>query len=360
MPIKRLQRPAQFPCLGKLRKGAEKVNDRKPGADLTYFRFDTKDDHAKTMFEAAYGDEPSEVGVFLPHPTTDRNFDVWQEHWTASSLQHRCDGETCTIWLKRDGTYSQEPKPCPGGCKEVGRLMVILPVLQRFAYVTVETHSINDIIRLTEQLQAVESLRGTLQSIPFVLRRTPVEISTPSGSNGKRARREKWLLSIEVAPEWAAMQLSEMQNNALGASTTVPLLEYFGEDDTIVGSLDEVPDMDPRGPVDGDTEWEDIPAAQPKQAKTKVTSAFINLQGTIKALFPKDTDDARHWLVEQYTSKATPDNVRKSSKDLDDKEMRVIAKALNSKPDEYQTRYTDYIEAETKAQEGSKPQVTKG
>ncbi len=217
MAIKRLAREASFPNIGKLRKGgARPENGKAPGKDLTYFRFDTDDERAAKMFHAVYGDEPKEINVYLPHQTAEQNFQCWQEAYVSGGLTHRCDGETCVIWL--DGkTYRTDPKPCPGGCKEVGRLMVIIPELQRFAYVTVETHSINDIMTLTENLQAVEFLRGDLRGIPFVLKRRPKEISTPT-ADGKRARREKWLLSIEVDPAWAALQLDSMHRAALGVS----------------------------------------------------------------------------------------------------------------------------------------------
>jgi hypothetical protein len=228
MPIKRLQRTEgqpQFPNIGKLRKGGERPESGKaPGKDLDYFRFTSDDDRAMAMFEAAYGKEPQAINVYLPMPTTDENFSSWQEAWVAGGLQHRCDGETCTIWLKPDGTYSQEPKPCPGGCKEVGRLMVIIPELQRMAYVTAETHSINDIITLTDNLNAIESIAGTLTGIPFILKRVAKEISTPAG-NGKRARRTKWMLSIEVDPVWAALLFDTMHRQALNAvSGNAPML----------------------------------------------------------------------------------------------------------------------------------------
>lgn len=235
MAIKRLTREASFPCIGKLRKGGVKPESGKaPGKDLTYFRFDTDDERAAKMFDAVYGNEPSVVNVYLPHQTAAQNFSCWQEAYVSGGLTHRCDGETCVLWLDK-GKYRTDPKPCPGGCKEVGRLNVIVPELQRFAYVTVETHSINDIIRLQENLQAVEFLRGDLRGIPFILKRTPVEISTPSG-NGKRTRREKWLLSIEVDPAWAALQLEAMHRNALtvnGVASESRMLTttYVDEDD---------------------------------------------------------------------------------------------------------------------------------
>jgi len=255
MAIKRLVREGSFPKIGVLRKGGAKQTREKNGKkyevygeDLTYFRFDTDDERASKMFHAVYGDEPSEINVYLPHQSAEQNFTCWQEAYLAGGLQHRCDGETCVLWLSPDGkTYHTDPKPCPGGCKEVGRLMVIIPELQRFAYVTVETHSINDIMTLTENLQAVEFLRGDLRGIPFVLKRRPKEISTPT-ADGKRARREKWLLSIEVDPAWAALQLDSMHRAALGVSggtadeSRMLTTAYVDEDDDEVeGEVTDIP-----------------------------------------------------------------------------------------------------------------------
>ena len=222
MPIIGLtDRPASFPQIGILRKGAPKP-ERGPGRDLKHFRFDTDDTDAAGRFRTVYGDEPTSVRVFLPFATAAENFEAWQEHWTAGALQHRCDGKTCVLWLNGQ-RYSQQPKPCPhekldaherDRCKPTGRLKVVIPELRRLAYVTVLTGSIHDIIALTEQLQALEALRGDLRGIPMVLRRVPREISMP-GTNGKRTRMEKWLLSIEAAPTWVDLQLQAQQQQAL-------------------------------------------------------------------------------------------------------------------------------------------------
>lgn len=216
MPIKRLQRAtASFPRIGKLRKGDVK-NPKSPGKDLDYFRFDSDDELANEKFQDVYGDKPDTILVYLPCKTRLENFDSWQEAYLAGGLQHRCDGETCVIWLDpTTGKYSQEPKICPGGCKEVGRLNVIIPALERFAYVTVETHSINDILTLEGNLDSVFDITGTLQGIPFMLKRRNRKISTPDPKSNKRISRVKSLLLIEVEETWAALRFTAMQRNAL-------------------------------------------------------------------------------------------------------------------------------------------------
>lgn len=249
MPIKRLvKEESSFPRLGVLRKGSPKSGEGRStrmGKDLDYFRFDTDDMGAMDAFTDAFGSEPREIDVFLPYESTSENFSFWQESWVAGGLKHRCDGETCVRWLTKDGKYSEEPIPCPGGCKEVGRLMVIIPQLQRMAYVTVLTHSINDILELDSNLRAIEAWNGTLQGVPLILHRKEKMVSTP-GKDGKRTSRSKWMLSVEAKPEWVTLQIAKMSNNAMEI-TDSPALRITGEvvDDENPSDYEEALLIDP-------------------------------------------------------------------------------------------------------------------
>jgi len=214
-----------FPSIGKLRKGDEK-GIRGPGKELPYWRFTSERQEVKEAFVAAYGKNPVELDVYLPYKSVEDNFSTWKEEWSGGGLVHRCDGETCTIWLKPDGTYSREPKPCPGGCKEVGRLSVILPALFRagfVGYVTMETHSINDILSIHKCLLATCEARRTedLTGIAFVLRRVEEEISTP-GKGGKRIRRKKWMAKLQPAADWVLAQLENARPQLEASAVPVP------------------------------------------------------------------------------------------------------------------------------------------
>lgn len=201
-------RPA-FPLLGKLRKGAAQ-GGRGPGRDLDHFRFTSDNPAIVRAFQEAYGSEPRAIPCVLPYAGVEDNFATWKEAWVAGGLQHRCDGQTCVIWLTDKGTYSREPVPCPGGCKQVGRLNLVLPELVRaghVGYVTVETHSVNDLLNLQASLEAAAQLapNGDLRGIRWVLRRVPERISTPA-QNGGRARRESWMLKLTPDARWAQRQ----------------------------------------------------------------------------------------------------------------------------------------------------------
>lgn len=220
---------AAFPRIGELRKGGEKTDPKRPGPDLTYFRFTSQNTAVAQKFTAVYGNQPQGINIFLPYATTDENFEAWQEEWGAGSLKHRCDGEH-VVMIQRNGEYVQ-PAPgtvkCPGNCKQVGRLKVIIPELGRLAYVVALTTSIWDITEVHGNLAAYEALRGDLRGIPFVLSRVPRMISTPTKDG--RVRREKWLWHIEAAPEWVQAQLSVMQRQALPGAAPLQLSERIDQ-----------------------------------------------------------------------------------------------------------------------------------
>jgi len=248
MPIKGLtNRQPQFPQIGQLRKGKRDENGRP--MDLDYFRFTSELPDVVEAFISAYGEEPRLINVFLPHQTTDENWEAWNEEYIASGLVHRCDGEFVTLYRdKKTGTYVT-PEPgtvkCPyatgekegPGCHPNGRLQVVIRELKRFAYVMVITTAFNDIPKLDAQLRALEGIYGDLRGIPMQLRRQPAKISTPKSEKrdgkwektGERARRESWLLSIEAAPSWAGLQLESQRIQAL-PDVTVRQIEAGPED----------------------------------------------------------------------------------------------------------------------------------
>lgn len=228
MPIKGLtdRQVPTFPLIGSIRKGAKKTEEKKPGPDLTYFRYVPleEEEEAALKFHQVYGDEPREINIFLPFDEIERNFEAFMERHTASALQCRGDGETAFLWRDEDGVMQHISKPCPlplcKGCKETGRLKIIIPELRRLAYVVVHTTSVWDIIELTANLEAIRLLTGNgLKGIPLVLKRRPRMVSTPR-ENGKRVRQEIWLLSIEADPRWMRAQLKAMEIAALPASVS--------------------------------------------------------------------------------------------------------------------------------------------
>jgi hypothetical protein len=239
MGIKGLtNRELSFPEIGQVRKGAPKNEKGQLGKDLTYFRveFDEREAEAEKVFRAKYGNQPQELNILLPFDDIERTWDAWLEAYTAGRMVARSDGEkflylvdTKTGEMKvKDGQPSIAYKPGPVGtytdgkgkeqpieCKPVGRLKVVIPELQRLAYMTVMTTSVHDIANISAQLEALKTVNnGRLAGIPMVLRRRPKKISTPK-PDGTRARYTKWMLSIEADPGWVRAKLLDFKHAAL-------------------------------------------------------------------------------------------------------------------------------------------------
>lgn len=240
MPIKGLtDRGLAFPEIGQIRKGAKKPeNGRAPGQDLTYFRveFDEQETKAAEAFKAIYKEKPAFIRIIFPFNEIERMWDAWYEAYTAGRMIARSDGEFITYMLDEqgeivvhngtdnagnrvphpvDGIAGKDYKGKPVKFKATGRLKVIIPELSRAAYLTVMTTSVHDIGNISAQLGAFKELNnGQLAGIPFLLRRRPKAISTPT-DNGQRARRVKWLISIEADPEWVKAKLGQVKALAM-------------------------------------------------------------------------------------------------------------------------------------------------
>jgi hypothetical protein len=242
MPIKGIADRAEggFAQIGVIRKGGRKIKKYSErvhrevetiGPDLHYFRveFDERDTETAQEFERVFGKQPTDIMIFLPFPELERCWEYWIETYNAGSLVHQCDGEyihyainpatgdkLVTNWIS---VKTGEREKCPGhpkgdGAKPTGRLRVIVPALKRVAYLVVKTTSWYDCQNITDQLEGFKKLnRGNVAGIPIILKRRPAMIPTP-GENGKKVRREKWLISLEVDPVWAAAKFEEVKRLA--------------------------------------------------------------------------------------------------------------------------------------------------
>jgi len=257
--------------LGKLFKGAPKETKKRQnggdyqvfGKELDHWRFepDGSAPFLARVFEEAFAKDagkPRHIPVFLPFSRAEDNFSAWKEAYVAGGIEHRCDGETCVLWYDAiRNEYRTDPKPCPTltmtpedakykGCKQVGRLEVIIPALNELGVVTVETHSKHDIRFFDSKLPFYEGLQADgLRRIPFILSRVQREIATPR--DGKRAHVKKWLVELHVDPDWSVKFLSAQRQLALAAvETAEPLLLGAGEED---------PDDDPDFEKAENKEW---------------------------------------------------------------------------------------------------------
>lgn len=230
-----------LPLIAKLYKGGAKPTDgRKPGADLDYFRveFEPQFENCRSIWTELYGERPTEFApIHLVATSANEAFVNWQEEWDGSGgLVHRCDGQAQAAWRGQDGQTQRGQKACAAPscrCKPVGRLKFLLPEFVDAAgvlgYVSVSTHSVNDILTVYRYLADIEKLYGTLRGIPFVFGRAPKEVSAPKQvktANGYavegRIKTQKSLFYIHADAIFTQTHL--LPALAGGVSTATPAL----------------------------------------------------------------------------------------------------------------------------------------
>jgi len=257
-------RARAIPTIGKLRKGAPK-GARQPGKDLDYFRFTSERPEVVAAFGEAFGEEPREVKAYLTAKSAVENFDPWKEQWDGGGrLLHRCDGEYCVLWRGEDGKMVEDPeralqRPCPGKCKETGRLSLIIPELWKagyVGYVTLETHSKYDIVHMNTVLSEIEeqAAEHDLRGIEFVIWREAVVVSAPKPNSSDRIRVSKSLVRITPAAAWVKAQLGRARARALGE----PVKPAYRVMDSETGEVVEGVTA-PSLPENWDEEEEEIP-----------------------------------------------------------------------------------------------------
>lgn len=223
MPIQRNRNAVIIPpSYGELRKGSVK-GDKRPGQDLTYFRFTPKnpgDKELQEAFDRLYGKTPNGIRFLFPTDKIDDFFFRFcEEYDNKGNVKHFCDGVNIYLRDKRSGEWVATAEYCPYsplgprpqkrpidnqgkelGCQPRGRMSILLPDLiletGRVGTVRVLTGSDNDIRNMEDAFYAAQQRYGSVVNIPFVLRRAPEKVSTPGG------RVPKWFIYIEDDPEY--------------------------------------------------------------------------------------------------------------------------------------------------------------
>lgn len=349
MPIIGIERSAELPHIGDIRKGAPK-GERRPGADLDYLRFVSPYRNVQDQFEQVYGREPRFVRFWLAYSDPEKAFEYWLEEYSASGLARRCDGDLCRLHRLESGQMSREPIPCEApacGCKPVGRLNVIIRELGRLATVTIHTSSWHDIRHIQGVIDAVvletNAWGGDLRRIPWMLTRVNKAIGTPAESDGEayRVRRKKSLLHLEVDPAWVQLRLASYHERAMIEAERGTLMlpaapadrdeeqdeEPVDEDSGEVLGFEGLPCRQCGHPTNNDSDVCDVCAArredEPDEAVEYVTAEEYELIEVQAELVGLSTEGFHAWLRENDHLE-DPSNVRSIDAELMSTVMQVL------------------------------------
>lgn len=72
---------------------------------------------------------------------------------------------------------------------------------------------------------------------------------------------------------------------------------------------------------------------------TTKSAAFKSFMAQGTSLFNGEWDNARHWVIDIYTRKNTPDNVRTSANDLTDAELNTLAGSMKTSAKWFKTEW---------------------
>lgn len=237
MPIIGLtDRSPSFKELGRLRLGIPKNEAAVSGPrEISYFRPDFRPDagEAVEQFTAIYGTKPTRINVRFPFPQIERVWDAFYMCYNKSGLLGMSDGQKW-LYLRNNQTgellvkdgfpthtenlpvdsnglpylpfdkkipvYSYKSKKGEDVAvyaKPEGRLKILVPELKQAAYMTVITHSVYNVMRISEQLAGIEQLARnagmSLPLVPVVLSRRKEMISVTI--DGKKAMQDHYLLN---------------------------------------------------------------------------------------------------------------------------------------------------------------------
>jgi hypothetical protein len=322
-----------FPKLGDLRKGEPKTAQGHVGKDTTYFRFTSSVAGAESAFKKLYQAQPRNLLIILPYQTPELNFDNHKARFSGSRLQHKCDGVTTTNLHLGDGKYTQEPHPCPGGCKPVGYLNVVLydMLVDGFTGPTVvHTTSVWDIIKIDSALKLYYEMAqvngSTLQGMELMLSREPETKPTP-----KHGRKEFWLINLRPRSEWVKAQFQLQYQQSMGTLPTQathalsPGNGIPNDAPITVIEHDPVYDIEPEG------ELVEEPALPPKATKKrpKKQTAIAEIEELGKTLYGAKWDVSKQSMVNHYKEGA------KALSDLTQTMLDKALKALVTKMDNF-------------------------
>lgn len=195
--IKGFSEPKRIPRVGKIYLGVKTENDRgkqyPTATDYFVVRPDgvNTSEAAATAFYNVYGPEPREITVAFPSDDPENFMPQYLAAYRGGGGRHE-------LWCKGDGEnagradgnggYTSIPclyRDCPiyqeGKCKELTRLLFLLPDVEGIGVWELDTTSYHSAQNLVSSIQLIRQLtRGKIAMIPLKLRVVP-KVVNPDG-----------------------------------------------------------------------------------------------------------------------------------------------------------------------------------
>jgi hypothetical protein len=262
---------SSFPEVATIRKGGAKKKMNKNGREIEVVGDDLKDkfrvvfapgaeDIAKRFQEVYKTDQPTKIRAMIPFTSVSKAWEYYSEAYNAGRLIARADEDKFLVYRNpltgeyevRDGepfkefhpgmkiAYDRDGRHYELALKCTGRLKLWLPEvcmipgpqpMIRMVYFNLKTTSYYDCMNISANLRAVQDLAEALPGqnsnaagIPIIIYRKEQEIcwNKPDGS---AQRVKKWLIQIEMDPQFVAAAFQRMSQFAMTGAMPAGMLE---------------------------------------------------------------------------------------------------------------------------------------
>jgi hypothetical protein len=319
--VKNLSDRRRLPLLGKIRLGIKKKSTKTGNeypAETDYFV-------CPEEVKAVFGDEPKSLKIMIPINDIDSVFPTSYTYY-GSGKGVKCKGDGELAWFVNDsGDMEERSCPCEkldqekGGCKQVGRLLFMIPSVSVGGVYQISTSSYNSIIDIQSGLAFVEAMAGRFSMVDLELRREPTE----THYDGKKQTHYTIRLTLPKDFSINDLQRLQLSGNQQIYSTMLALPEPVEEnpvydaadavDGDIVDEADQSQAEDEPPPYSGD-DWLDGMGSEPPPDEL-VTSAQLKKLATVMTKMSYTDRDTRMAIVNEWLEKNDKPKVE-SSKDL--------------------------------------------
>lgn len=194
--IKGLSEIRRLPRLGKIRLGEKKISNKGKEYPVETSYFVVPDEVAKV-----YGPNPAVLDILFPLEDPDLVFPHARKLYSARGLICVGNGETAMSYSPAADGLEEIICPCDkadagGGCRRVGNLMVILPLVSLGGIYQIDVSGRNSIININSGLEYVKSLCRRLAFVPIKLKRISQEIQYVDENTGELRLSTHYPLSL--------------------------------------------------------------------------------------------------------------------------------------------------------------------
>jgi hypothetical protein len=197
-----------MPLLGKIRLGVKKVSKntgKEYPAEVDYFV-------CPPEVGRAFGPQPKSLQIMFPIDDIDSIFPTAYTFY-GQSRGVKCKGDGERAWCVNDKTKEMEERPCPcemldaEKCKQVGRLLFMIPSVSVAGVYQITTSSYNSIVDVQSGLDFVRAMVGRFAFIELELKR----IETTTHHNEQR--QTHYTMQLTLPEGFNAQALADLRSD---------------------------------------------------------------------------------------------------------------------------------------------------